>query len=345
MQCDRRLFLRNITLAVLASQLPLQVKANSQPNSVIKPSRLKAGDTVGLISPASPINAADIDPVVQTLASLGLKAKLGKHILDRYGDIAGKDSDRAADVNQMFADTSVSAILPMRGGWGCNRILPLLDYDLIRQHPKIIIGYSDITSLLIAIYARCGFVTFHGPVGTSTWNSFSVDYFKRIIFDSKAVTLQNPIIANNLNSTTIKVETITPGKARGRLIGGNLSVLTAMMGSAYLPSWQQKILFLEEVGEDIYRVDRMLTQLKLAGILQQISGFIFGQCTNCSPGKDNQSLPLQEVLLNHIQPLHIPAWYGSMIGHIKDKFTLPVGVLVEINANTGTIQMLESAVS
>ncbi len=129
------------------------------------------------------------------------------------------------------------------------------------------------------------------------------------------------------------------------MIGGNLSVLTAMIGSAYLPSWQQKILFLEEVGEDIYRVDRMLTQLKLAGILQQISGFIFGQCTNCSPGKDNQSLPLQEVLLNHIQPLGIPAWYGSMIGHIKDKFTLPVGVLVEINANTGTIQMLEPAVS
>ncbi|HEY9693629.1 MAG TPA: LD-carboxypeptidase [Oculatellaceae cyanobacterium] len=345
MHCDRRLFLRNLTLAVLASQLPLKVKANYQPKSVIKPLRLKVGDTVGLISPASPINAADIEPVVQTLASLGLKAKLGKHILDRYGDIAGKDSDRAADVNQMFADTSVSAILPMRGGWGCNRILPLLDYDLIRPHPKIIIGYSDITSLLLAIYARCGFVTFHGPVGTSTWNSFSRDYFKQIIFDSKAVTFQNPINGDNLNSTTIKVETITPGKARGRLIGGNLSVLTAMIGSAYLPSWQQKILFLEEVGEDIYRVDRMLTQLKLAGILQQISGFIFGQCTNCSPGKDNQSLPLPEILLNHIQPLGIPAWYGSMIGHIKDKFTLPVGVLVEIDANTGTIQMLEQAVS
>lgn len=345
MQCDRRLFLRNLTLAVLASQLPLQVKANSPPNPVIKPPRLKVGDTVGLISPASPINAADIDPVVQTLASLGLKAKLGKHILDRYGDIAGKDSDRAFDINQMFADTSVSAILPMRGGWGCNRILPLLDYDLIQQHPKIIIGYSDITSLLLAIYARCGFVTFHGPVGTSTWNSFSVDYLKGIIFDRKAVTLQNPINGDNINSTTIKVETITPGKARGRLIGGNLSVLTAMMGSAYLPSWEQKILFLEDIGEDIYRVDRMLTQLKLAGILQQISGFIFGQCTNCTAGKDERSLPLQEVLLNHIQPLGIPAWYGSMIGHIKDKFTLPVGVLVEINANTGTIQMLEPAVS
>jgi muramoyltetrapeptide carboxypeptidase len=345
MQCDRRLFLRNLTLAALASQLPLQVKANSQPNSVIKPPRLKVGDTVGLISPASPINAADIDPVVQTLASLGLKAKLGKHILDRYGDIAGKDSDRAADVNQMFADKSVSAILPMRGGWGCNRILPLLDYDLIRQNPKIMIGYSDITSLLIVIYTRCGFVTFHGPVGTSTWNSFSVDYLQRIIFDGKAVTLQNPINGNNLNSTTIKIETITPGKAQGRLIGGNLSVLTAMIGSAYLPSWKQKILFLEEVGEDIYRVDRMLTQLKLAGILQQISGFIFGQCTNCSLGKDNQSLPLPEILLNHIQPLGIPAWYGSMIGHIKDKFTLPVGVLVEIDANIGTIQMLEQAVN
>ena len=345
MRVNRRYFLKNLGLAVIASGFPLAVQARSFPKSIIKPPRLKVGDTVGLISPASPIDQADIAPVVQILAEFGLNVKLGAHLLDRYGDLAGKDSDRAADVNSMFADTSVKAILTMRGGWGCNRILPLLDYDVMRSHPKILMGYSDITSLLVAIYARCGLVTFHGPVGTSTWNAFSVDYVKRILFDGEAVTLQNPITAqDNLTQTPISVQTITPGKARGRLLGGNLSVLTAMVGSAYLPSWKQKILFIEEVGEDIYRVDRMLTQLKLAGILQQISGFIFGQCTNCSRGKNNEGLPLQEVLLSHIKPLGIPAWYGSMIGHIKDKFTLPLGVAVEIDASSGTIQMLESAV-
>jgi muramoyltetrapeptide carboxypeptidase len=304
------------------------------------------GDTVGLINPASPIDPKDIEQVKQTLAGLGLKVKLGAHILDRYGYLAGTDANRAADVNAMFADSSVQAILAMRGGWGCNRILPLLECDRYRASPKILMGYSDITSLLLAIYARSGIVTFHGAVGTSTWNSFTVDYIRRILFNGEAVTLQNPHpSSNDLTTTPVSVETITPGKARGKLVGGNLSVLAAMVGSAYLPSWKQTILFVEEIGEDPYRVDRMLTQLKLAGILNQISGFVFGQCTNCVPKDKEDSLSLTQVLKDQIQPLGVPAWYGSRIGHVKDKFTVPVGLNVEIDANQGTIHMLESAVS
>lgn len=148
------------------------------------------------------------------------------------------------------------------------------------------------------------------------------------------------------NSPNTPVGTITPGKARGRLVGGNLSVLAAMVGSSYLPDWNQTILFVEETGEDVYRVDRLLTQLKLAGILEQLAGFIFAQCTKCSAGEGNEpSLTLQQVLSDYIKPLGIPAWYGSMIGHIPDKFTVPVGVEVEIDAGQGTIQMLESAVA
>jgi muramoyltetrapeptide carboxypeptidase len=334
-----------VGLTALATQFPHIAQGYPSPQPILKPPRLKVGDTVGLINPASPIDPKDIEQVTKTLAGLGLKVKLGAHIFDRYGYLAGTDANRAADVNAMFADSSVQAILTLRGGWGCNRILPLLNYDRYRTSPKIIMGYSDITALLLAIYARSGIVTFHGAVGTSTWNPFTVDYVRRMLLNGEAVTLQNPRPnRDNLTTTPIPVETITPGKARGKLVGGNLSVLAAMVGSAYLPSWKQTILFVEDIGEDPYRVDRMLTQLKLAGILPQIAGFIFGQCTNCVPKDQEDSLTLAQVLRDHIQPLGIPAWYGSMIGHIKDKFTLPVGVDVEIDANQGSIHLLESAV-
>jgi muramoyltetrapeptide carboxypeptidase len=342
---NRRKFLKTVGLTAFAAQLPPIAQGYPSPETILKPPRLKVGDTVGLINPASPIEPKDIEQVKQTLAGLGLKVKLGAHILDRYGYLAGTDANRAADVNAMFADSSVQAILTLRGGWGCNRILPLLNYDRYRTSPKILMGYSDITALLLAIYARSGIVTFHGAVGTSTWNPFTVNYVRRILFNGEALTLQNPRPnGEHLTATPIPIETITPGKARGKLVGGNLSVLAAMVGSAYLPSWKQTILFVEEIGEDPYRVDRMLTQLKLAGILPQIAGFIFGQCTNCVPKDKEDSLTLAQVLRDHIQPLGIPAWYGSMIGHIKDKFTVPVGLEVEIDAHQGTIHLLESAV-
>jgi muramoyltetrapeptide carboxypeptidase len=335
----RREFLRTCGLATLATHIPLlSAQAKLSPNSILKPPRLQVGDMVGLIAPAGIVDAKDIEAAEKLFLQLGLKVKQGKHILDRYGYLAGKDSDRADDVNLMFSDREIKAIIAMRGGWGCNRILPLLNYSLIRSHPKILMGYSDITTLLLAINARSRLITFHGAVATSTWNQFTVDYFKRVLFDAEAVTMQNSPTGE------VRVEIIAPGKARGKLIGGNLSVLTAMVGSPYLPSWNKSILFVEEIGEDVYRVDRMLTQLKTAGILNQIAGFIFGQCTNCSLG-DEPSFTLMQVLQDHILPLNIPAWYGSMIGHIKDKFTLPIGVEVEIDANLGTIRMLEASVS
>ncbi|MBD1924552.1 LD-carboxypeptidase [Microcoleus sp. FACHB-831] len=346
MSRTRRQFLKTFAISAIATQFPHVAIANSSPQTILQPPRLKIGDTVGLINPASPIDAKDIEEVKQTLANLGLKVKLGAHILDRYGYLAGKDSDRAADVNAMFADSSVQAIIAVRGGWGCNRILPLINYSLIRQHPKILMGYSDITSLLLAIYAKSGIITFHGPVATSTWNQFTVDYVKRILFNGEAATLQNPIYTGeNLNQNKSRVEAIAPGKARGILLGGNLSVLAAMVGSNYLPNWERTILFVEEIGEEVYRVDRLLTQLKLAGILDRIAGFIFGQCTDCDPKGKEDSLTLAQVLSDRIQPLGIPAWYGSSIGHIKDKFTLPVGGLVEIDASKNIIQMLKPAVS
>jgi len=346
MSITRRQILQMVGTGLMATQVPKLNAAGIFSKSTLKPPRLKAGDTVGIINPAgATFHPEDVIIAEETLAALNLKMKAGKHLLDRYGYLAGTDTARAADVNAMYADPDVDAIITLRGGWGCNRILDLLDYKSIAKHPKILMGYSDITSLLLALNAKTSLVTFHGPVGTSTWNEFSTDFVKRLLFNAETFTMENPKkLGDNLTQTKDRILTIQGGQASGKLLGGNLSVLTAMVGSEYLPDFKDNILFLEEVGEDIYRVDRMLTQLKLAGILGEISGFVFGKCSNCDSGESYGSLTLEEVLDDHIRPLGIPAWFGSMIGHIEDKFTMPVGINAKIDADGGSIQLLESAV-
>ena len=346
MSITRRQILQLLGAGLVATQIGRAQASGLNSRSTLKPPRLKAGDTVGLINPAgATFHPDDVAIARETLAALGLKMKAGQHLLDRYGYLAGSDKARAQDINDMFADPGVAAMITLRGGWGCNRLLDLIDYDSIAKNPKIIMGYSDITSLLLAMNAKTGLVTFHGPVGTSTWNKYSTDFVKRLLFNAESFSMENPKeTGDNLTRVKDRVLTINSGTARGKLLGGNLAVLTAMVGSGYLPDFTGNILFLEEVGEDIYRVDRMLTQLKLAGILSRISGFVFGKCSNCGPGKSYGSLTLEEVLDDHIKPLGIPAWYGSMIGHIENKFTIPLGIEAEIDSGSGRISLLEAAV-
>lgn len=321
--------------------------ARRSDDPVIKPPRLKPGDTVGLINPAGPtFTTWDIEVVEESLAALGLRSVRGRHVLDVRGFLAGTDQARADDVNAMFADDSIDAILAVRGGWGSARILPLLDFDLARAHPKPLIGYSDVTALLLAYFDRAGLVTFHGPVGTSTWNEYSVDWFRRVVMDGEAVTFTNPTDkGDNLAQVDDRVEVIQPGTARGRLLGGNLSVLSAIVGSGYLPSFDGNVLFLEETHEDTYRVDRMITQLELAGILDAVSAVVFGKCSECGSTESYGALTLEQVLDDHLRRPGKPAWYGAMIGHIEDKWTAPLGVMVEVDAAAGSVRMLEPAVS
>ncbi len=332
---NRRQFLTAFAASLLVA--PASATARSQPDRTpVKPPPLRVGDTIALVSPASFVEVEDVLAIRQTLTRLGLRVKLGRHALDRNGYLAGSDRDRANDLNAAFVDPDVRAILAMRGGWGCNRILPQLDYDRIRAHPKVFMGYSDITSLLLAFYSRAGLVSFHGLTGISRWEPSSIQAFQRVCFAGERVVWQNP--------PTSPIRTLNGDRARGRLVGGNLSVLAAMVGSGYLPDWRGKILFVEEIGEEVYRIDRLLTQLQLAGILERLQGFIFGQCLNCQPEEPDKSLSLMEVLRDRIEPLGIPAWYGAEIGHIRNQFILPVGIEVEIDADRGTIQLLESPV-
>lgn len=314
----------------------------------LKPARLKAGDTVGLVAPANAtFNSVDLDIARESLEALGLKVRVGPHLRDRHGYLAGRDRDRAADINGFFADAAVSAVLPIRGGWGSARLLPFIDYDAVRRNPKIVLGFSDVTALLVGLHAKTGLVTFHGPNGMGRWDAFSLDFVRRVLFDAEAVTFEASPRMNDRNALVPiegRIRTITPGTARGRLIGGNLTVLSAIAGSAYLPEWDDAILFLEDVGEEIYRVDRMLTTLKLAGILDRIRGFVFGTCDECDPGSGFGALTFEELWADHIAPLKIPAWAGATIGHGMPQWTLPVGGEVEIDASAGSIRMLEPAV-
>src|SRR3954468_3879555 len=346
---NRRRFVQSLGALSLASQLPVAGAEAAAP-APLKAKRLSPGDTVALVSPASAtFNSVDLQIAKESLEALGFKVKTGEHMLERHGYLAGEDKARAEDINKAFADKSVAAVHAIRGGWGSARLLPYLDYETIRRNPKVLIGYSDITALHMAVQAKTGLTTFHGPIGLGRWDAWSVDYYKRVVVNGERVTFSNKqgISAerNSLTQVEYRVQTITPGTARGRLLGGNLTVLTTIVGSPYVPEFDGAILFCEDVGEDYYRIDRMLTQLKLAGILSKIKGFVFGGCSECGPGDGNfGALTLEEIFQDHIKPLGIPAWQGAMIGHAQPQWTLPVGAQVEIDASAGTIALLESPV-
>jgi muramoyltetrapeptide carboxypeptidase len=315
----------------------------------LKAPRLKPGDTVGVVSPATAtFQQVELDIVRESLEALGLKVRVGEHAMSRHGSLGGTDRERAGDINGFLADRDVRAVIPARGGWGSSRLLPLLDYEAIRRNPKVILGYSDITALLNGVHARTGLVTFHGPNGGGRWDADSLAWMKSVIFAGETPALSNPKTGNDRNVLTQienRVQTITPGKARGRLLGGNLTVLTAILGSPYVPDFDGAILFVEDVGEAYYRIDRMMTQLRITGVLGRLGGFIFGTCSECTTGDGYASLTLEEIFADHVKPLGIPAWQGAMIGHAMPQWTLPVGLEVEIDATAGTIRLTEPAVS
>jgi len=340
---DRRGFIRNAALAALLPSLGGMGTANAAPRRRLLPMPLNKGDTVGLVSPSSATDDSfNLQLAREAMEALGFKVKSGPHMGGRRGHLAGTDAERAGDLNAMFADRSVKGIVCTRGGSGAARLLPLLDYDAVRRNPKVLLGYSDITALHNAIHAKTGLVTFHGPIGSGSWNRFNVDQFQRVFLNRELVEYRNAVDAGDeLVPRQNRTVTITGGKARGELVGGNLTVLTALAGSPYLPDFSGKILFLEDVSEAPYRVDRMFSTLKLMGALDKVAGVIFGQCTDCKPGDGYGSLTLEQIFDDHIRPLNVPAYRGAMIGHIREQFIVPVGGKVELDADAGTFRMLE----
>ncbi|UYH54898.1 LD-carboxypeptidase [Qipengyuania sp. SS22] len=312
--------------------------------SVRKPPRLRQGDTVGLVAPASAVTLPDeLDRAIHWIRGMGLVPRLGAHVADQKGYLAGTDADRAADLAVMFAAPDVRAIFAVRGGWGGARILPLLDWDTIRANPKLLIGYSDTSALHLAIAARAGFPTLHGPNAASRWDGASWDSLWRIAFAGGMPMLGGGRIEE---ATGRPARTLVPGTARGRLLGGNLTILSTLMGTGWLPGFDGAVLFLEDINEEPYRVDRMLQQLRLAGVCDRVAGVVFGQCTRCT-GRDPgyAGFTLDEVLDRHLSDLGKPVIAGFNTGHIRNQLCLPVNVPVELDAASRTLRMLEPAVA
>ena len=327
------------SLCALAAFAPSSAAA---PGASPKPPRLRRGDTVGLIAPGMfSDDQTAVEEVKSTISAMGLVPRAAPHLTARYGYLAGTDRERADDINRMYADPAVRALFSVQGGWGSARLLPFLDWQVIRANPKLLIGSSDITALHLAFAARAGFPTIHGPNSAYSWQDISWQSFWTLAFEAGTPTFRNPAMSqvDPAAQDRWRTTTIRPGRAAGRLIGGNLSVLAALVGTPWLPDFAGAILFLEDTGEAEYRIDRMMTQLALAGILGKLAGIVFGQCTRCTTGIAGYSgFTVPQLLQQHLAPLGVPAFHGANIGHVGNQLSVPVGVRAEIDAGSGTIR-------
>jgi len=333
------------TLPFLAQTVLSKNEKVSGKNKLIKPKRLKQGDTVGVIAPASGFSAAEFDKALQNLADLGFKTKVGKYARAKNGFLAGTDKERLEDLHWAFSDAEIDAVWCVRGGYGVSRLLPNVDFKLIKKNPKIFIGYSDITALHLAISQNCGLVTFHGPVAASTYSDYPKKHVVNVLMNPSApykIELSPDNVAKESN--LFKTEVITKGKAKGKLIGGNLSLLSALAGTPFgLQNPKGKLLFMEDVGEQPYRIDRMLTQLCQSVDLRQLTGIALGVFEDCNP-KTTDTQSLITVLKDRLGDLKIPVIYGLSFGHIRDQFTLPIGIEAELDTENATMTFLETGV-
>lgn len=307
----------------------------------IRPKRLCPGDTVGIVAPASPPpEPRNIDRAVAALEVLGYRPKLGSKARKRHGFLAGSDRERAGDLMKMFTDDRVNAVVCLRGGYGAGRLLPRLDYSAIRAHPKIFVGYSDITALHCALLAKANMVSFHGPMLNS---DFLRDSFADYALGRWVGPLAHPMAAGSIcagyGGDSIRI--LRRGVASGPLMGGNLSLVCSLLGTAFLPAFSGRILFFEELEEPPYRIDRMLTQLLNAGLLQQVAGVAIGINVNCKDPKAEQSTEyrqtLQDVFAERLRPLRVPVVVGLPFGHVPANATLPIGIRATLDAFRGDL--------
>lgn len=321
---------------------------NASPRRLVRPPRLRPGATVGLIAPGGVVDDAIIQACVKNLESLGFTVKFGVNIRAARGGYAGTTAQRVDDLHSMFLDREVQAIWAARGGSGCTGLLPHLQYAMIRRHPKILIGYSDITALHLALYRRAGLVTFHGPVAWSTFSDYSVNHMLSVLMEPQREYTIHMSIENERQAAKkpqFAARTIRAGVAEGRLIGGNLATLCALIGTPYSADISRALLFLEEVSEAPYRIDRLLTQLDQSAGLQNAAGAILGVFQRATPPDSDPSLTLDTVIDDHFASLRIPSVYGYSFGHIAQQFTLPVGVRARLDTREQTLTLLEAAVS
>ncbi|HEX8984600.1 MAG TPA: LD-carboxypeptidase [Bryobacteraceae bacterium] len=317
--------------------------------SLVRPRALREGDTVGLITPATYVSDPDrLALAVRTVRYFGLRPKMGRNVAKRAGYLGGTDQERVDDLHDMFRDPEVQGVFAIRGGYGSERLLDRIDYALLRANPKVFLGYSDITAMHLAIQKHAGLVTFHGPVLISGFTEYTQKAFRRALFDPKPLgALTNPPESNQLRPVHT-VRAVRPGRVRGRLTGGNLTLVTSTLGTPYEIDTRGRILLLEDVDEEPYGLDRMLTQLRLAGKLAAAVGIVFGECSHCGPREFQpgfeSTFSAGEVVDQILGPLTIPVLSGLTIGHTDDQLTLPLGAMATLDAERGELVVEESGV-
>ncbi|MBW2709541.1 MAG: LD-carboxypeptidase [Deltaproteobacteria bacterium] len=297
---------------------------------MIKPSKLKPGDVVGVVSPAGPVNRNELDAGLHFLKTKGYTVHVAPHVYDRQEYLAGNDEDRLSDLHDMFRNTEVKAIFCSRGGYGSLRLLDRIDYDLIRKNPKIIVGYSDMTALLAAIFKKTGLITFHGPM-VKGLPSLPETAWQTLV---QMISSEQPASFRSMAGYPLQ-----GGKATGPIMGGNLSLICRLPGTPFMPSLAGCILFIEDRGEALYRLDRMLTHLTLAGSLEGIKGLIAGQFIDCG-----EPTAIDRLIKERFSPMNIPIAAGFPLGHGPENTTLPLGVLAELDTDVMTLSLLESTV-
>lgn len=312
----------------------------------IKPNALKIGDKVGIIAPGTNVMDPDeINKAVEVIKWLGLEPVFAESLLEQIGYKTRKAELRANDFNKMFADKNIKAVFCIRGGYGSQQILKFIDFDIVKNNPKIFLGYSDITALHLAINRYAGLITFHGPVLLSAYTNFTANTLKSMLFGESQypLSLTNPDGLSGIRKV-FPMRTIKEGKATGKLIGGNLSIVASLMGTKFEIETTNKILFLEDVGEAPFRIDRMLGQLSLAGKFDKAAGIVFGKCEDCQGDESTWDSSLGEVLDYYFKPLDIPVFYGLLFGHSSNQLTLPINVSAELDSINQTLTILESPV-
>ena len=336
-----------VTAAAAPKPTPSPAPSPAAARAMVKPKALKPGDTIGLITPSSYVfDTWRIDLAAARMENiLGVKTRLGRYVKARHGYMAGTEKERLEDLHAMFADPAIAGVFCLEGGYGTERLLPGIDYELLRKNPKVLLGYSDITGLHLAITRKAGLVTFHGPVATGSMPAWSLAALKKAIFSSEPIgELSNPQ-EDDPNWPTFPIHTVSPGKARGPIAGGNLTLVSTTMGTPWEIDAKGKILFLEDTGEAPYRVDRMLTQLRLAGKLDECAGIVWGTCTECTAAKSSYevNLSISDILEEILAPLGKPVLAGLVFGHTKEKATIPMGVEAELDASAKRVAIIEPA--
>lgn len=315
---------------------------------LVRPPRLAHGSRIALVAPAGPLlEQDDITRAEALCRALDYEPVLGAHARGHYGYFSGTDDERLADLNAAFRDPAIDAVWCLRGGYGVTRILDGVDFEALARRPRPVVGYSDITALLAGVVRRAGLVAFHAPTARAEMSAYTRRHFTKVLSaPNPGGPLEPlPVPTDVLIPRTDRIVTLHGGRAEGPLAGGNLTLLQCLIGTPYFPDLDGAVLFLEDVNEDLYRIDRMLAHLRAVGALARLRGVLVGRFTGLKRHIDDGSLGVDQVLAYYFGPLGVPVLYGVPIGHIVEQWTLPLGVRARMDADAGTVELLEAAVA